>query len=276
MKSLPLDCQLLGVIDLRAGQAMHAVAGLRDQYLAVDLPGIAVGDALQLAAAYQCLGVGGLYIADLDALTSGSLRSMETLQQLIATTTVPLWIDIGLSDWQPHTAPGVALTELLRAVTDLPAITWILATESMRAWPPMGFPANQATIESRHGNEREQIAVSLDLRGGRVLSQVAAWQHLEAAEVAEQILAAGVNQLIVLDLESVGTDCGAGTQRLCQQLAEAYPHVRLIAGGGARGERDVQAWLTAGCTFVLSGTWLHRRLADRCGGNPSLSQEEND
>ncbi len=272
MNSPALDSRILGVIDLRDGQAVHAVAGLRDAYRPVAVPGIAVGDALQLAAAYQRLGVGGLYIADLDALTSGSRRSQKTLKQLIANSNLPLWIDIGLSDCQSQGDGGDVLAELLRAVADPdpPAITWILATESMRAWPPAGLRENQAAIAGA------QIAVSLDLRGGKVLSQIAAWQHLAAVEVAEQILATGVHQLIVLDLASVGTDCGAGTQQLCQQLAEAHPHVGLIAGGGARGERDVQAWLSAGCAFVLSGTWLHRRVAGRCGGNPSLSQEEND
>ncbi|XZE52394.1 HisA/HisF-related TIM barrel protein [Planctomycetaceae bacterium SH139] len=281
MKSLPLDSrlldpQLLGVIDLRDGQAVHAVAGFRDQYLPIDIPGLAVGDALQLAAAYQHLGVGGLYIADLDALTNGSRRSAEMLKQLIATSALPLWIDIGLSDWQSDAVRAGVFAELLGPAADPSAITWILATESMRAWPPAGLLENHTTNGCGQVTDRNQIAVSLDLRGGRVLSQVAAWQDLETAQVAEQILAAGVNQLIVLDLASVGTDCGAGTQRLCQQLAEAHPRVRLIAGGGARGERDVRAWLSAGCTFVLSGTWLHRRLANRCGGNPSLSEEEND
>ncbi len=68
--------QVFGVIDLWRGQAVHAVAGKRDRYQPVRLPGSTDGDVNALVEHYLAAQVDGFYVADLmrfaQATRSGS------------------------------------------------------------------------------------------------------------------------------------------------------------------------------------------------------------
>ncbi|SMP41916.1 Uncharacterized protein SAMN06265222_101679 [Neorhodopirellula lusitana] len=121
---------LVGVIDLKEGKAVHAVAGARDQYGPVQLPrqrshakpllgsenaspatstdrehraesvGRAPdGDAIGLVEHYRSLGVHQFYVADLDALEGGEVQreSLDHLLDLVHSN--ERWIlDLGLND----------------------------------------------------------------------------------------------------------------------------------------------------------------------------------
>ena len=64
--------QVIGVVDVLGGQAVHACAGHRERYVPVEsVAGFPIprGDALALARAYvERLGLSELYAADLDAI----------------------------------------------------------------------------------------------------------------------------------------------------------------------------------------------------------------
>ena len=87
--------RVIGVLDLLAGRAVHARAGLRATYGPVPsvagLP-IGPGDALALARAYtDRLGLTELYVADLDAILGGTSQHM--LVGRLAALGPPLWLD---------------------------------------------------------------------------------------------------------------------------------------------------------------------------------------
>src|SRR5215216_5550377 len=85
--------RIIGVIDIRGGRAVHAVAGARAAYAPVGH-----GDALTLARDYvERLGVRELYIADLDAITGGMGELNATLIREIAALGVPVMVDAGAS-----------------------------------------------------------------------------------------------------------------------------------------------------------------------------------
>ena len=58
----PLDA-LIGVVDLKHGQAVHAIAGNRDQYLPLAIANKPAGDALALLVHYYSLGLRRFYLA---------------------------------------------------------------------------------------------------------------------------------------------------------------------------------------------------------------------
>ena len=62
--------RIVGVIDLRDGQAVHASGGVRHAYAPVTISGrqMRPGDAATLAAFYGELGLQDVYAADLDAI----------------------------------------------------------------------------------------------------------------------------------------------------------------------------------------------------------------
>src|SRR5207247_8071355 len=93
--------QVIGVLDLLGGLAVHARAGRRESYAPVaTIAGsrIEPGDALAVARAYvDRLGLTDLYAADLDAILGrvedAGRRSQSTVVAAVAAVGAPLWLD---------------------------------------------------------------------------------------------------------------------------------------------------------------------------------------
>ena len=62
---------IVGVIDLLDGQAVHAIAGNRNQYQPI---AFCNGDPLALVAYYRTFGLSALYVADLDAIENDRIQ----------------------------------------------------------------------------------------------------------------------------------------------------------------------------------------------------------
>jgi phosphoribosylformimino-5-aminoimidazole carboxamide ribotide isomerase len=98
---------------------------------------------------------------------------------------------------------------------------------------------------------------SLDLRGGALILSGMFSQQQSPIEAARSVIRPTVNRLIVLDLARVGEGGGVGTEALCRQLRSEYPTLELIAGGGVRGQADLDALASAGCNAALVASALH-------------------
>ena len=88
---------MIPVPDIKNGQAVHAVAGIRSQYRPLQSILHPSCEPLELARAYRdLLDPRELYVADLDAI-SGQ-RPDPSLHRNLAGRDVYLWIDAGLKD----------------------------------------------------------------------------------------------------------------------------------------------------------------------------------
>lgn len=262
------EVPLLGVIDLRFGRAVHAIAGCRDQYRPLRIPSCPDADPVALAEHYRGLGaaglqIAGIYVADLDRIIDHSDRSQAAIDRLRALG-LPLWIDRGLK-----TAADYADAETSRTETALPPetartgdadavcrMTWIVGTESLRSLGELRKMVQQQEVSSALTGP-SSLAVSLDLREGQVVSAAEELAGHAAWEVAEMVAAAGVERLIVLDVARVGTASGPSTAPLCQRIKQRMPELTMGSGGGVRDAADAAVLRDAGCDFVLAGTWLH-------------------
>src|SRR6187551_406363 len=144
---------IIGVIDLRHGQAVHARAGLREAYTpvaSIDGREIRPGDALTLADFYaRGLGLDDVYVADLDAITRHTWQE-ETIRALAAS--VPrLWLDAAI------TTPE----EAQRALS-LGASQVIVGLETLPSYAALQRIC--ATATPAH------VALSLDVRDGVTLT----------------------------------------------------------------------------------------------------------
>lgn len=229
----------LGVIDLRGGRAVHAVAGRRAEYRPLQIAACPDADPLQLALHYRRVGVDGLYVADLDRILDGDDASQRSVDRL-ADAELPLWLDVGIR----------AAEEFAALVPDRREALGIVATETLRSLEDL----RQVV---RSVSDPQRLAVSLDLRGERVIARCEELAGRDPLEVARRVAAVGVECLVVLDVARVGTAGGPSTTALCRRLRQELPDLTIVSGGGIRGAADARELVEAGCDHVLAGTWLH-------------------
>ena len=235
--------QLIPVIDLAHGVAVQARAGNRARYRPAEsvlTPG-AAGDPLALIQAYRDdLRARECYIADLDAIQGGEIQRGRLRDLARAGAPCGLLVDAGTSD------AGAAL-EVLALGSD----RVIVGLETLRSFDQLASIVVAAP---------ERVVFSLDLRLGRPVRHPA-HRDLGGAEpgavsLAGRALAAGVKTLLVLDVGRVGTGDGVDLG-LVEALRRAFPSVRLLAGGGVSGRRDLVGMRDAGCDGVLVATAIH-------------------
>ncbi len=241
--------RIIPVLDVKAGQAVHALAGRRAHYQPLRSRLHEGFHPIDLALAFRNrLGFRELYLADLDAI-DGAPPSLS-LYRAIQALGLSLWVDAGIR------GPGE-----VSPLFDAGVATVIVGLETIR-----GPDALEAIVE-RFGPDR--IVFSLDLREGRpVLPSARRWGNdgHDAIAIADKAIRCGVTRLLVLDLARVGTGTGTGSSALIKNLRVAHPPLELIAGGGISGPDDLGTLERAGASAVLIGSALHdgRMTPDLC------------
>ena len=232
---------LTGVIDLKAGQAVRAVAGERDGYRPVQNPQTnGPFGPTQLAQHYLALGLRSLYIADLDGLT-GQAVQWPLIQWMLdhIPADVRVLVDIG---WTGDEQCG-SDARLERLLADRSNIQVIAATESASSVGSVGRLAAKVSAN--------RVVLSLDYGSGALVDKgfgQSAWLDETA-----RLRLAGV---IVLDTAAVGLGQGPVTPSFCRQVRSALPHTEILSGGGVRDADDVASLLDAGCDSCLVATAL--------------------
>lgn len=227
--------EVIPVIDLAAGRAVHARGGDRARYAPVVsalAPGAAPGDAVALARAYRArLGAARCYVADLDAIAGGAVQ-----RHVLAALAAPggfggtLLLDAGA-----RTAADVA------ASTAVPARA-VLGLETFTAWTALETLAASVTV-------------SLDLRDGVALAE-GPWGGRAPGVAARWLVERGVRELLLLDLAHVGRGAGPGWDAI-DAVRAASAGASLLVGGGVRGEADLVRLAGAGVDGVLVASALH-------------------
>jgi phosphoribosylformimino-5-aminoimidazole carboxamide ribotide isomerase len=235
---MPLSLQVIPVLDVKAGRAVHAVGGQRDHYGPVRSVLHESSDPVELARAYrEHLGLTSLYLADLDAI-DGATPGLALYRRLLDMGT-DLWLDAGLRD-QTTLAPLLSLE----------ISTIIAGLETLRS------PAALAAIVERAGPER--IVFSLDLVDGQpVCSPHAGSWPVDPLTICRDVRELGVRRVILLDLARVGRGAGIGTSPLIESLAAECQDVEITVGGGVSSVADLAALNSPRVSAVLIASALH-------------------
>ncbi|HEX5386693.1 MAG TPA: HisA/HisF-related TIM barrel protein [Gemmatimonadales bacterium] len=243
--------EIIPVLDLAHGVAMHARGGVRSAYQPVrsallDTARDAPGDARALARAYwRSLGTAACYAADLDAI-QGKPIQRSLLHDLAADLAVDgaggeLLVDAGVS-----TAAGA------RQVLACGVTAVVVGLETLRSF------AELAAIVQAVGTSR--VVLSLDLRDGAPILHPAlrrdAADSKPPVELAGHAVELGVGTVLILDLARVGAGCGVDLA-LLDQVRRRCPRTRLLAGGGVRTRNDLERMAGAGCDGALVASALH-------------------
>ena len=229
--------KIIPVIDILGGHVVHAVGGLRSEYrwVASKLTGSTrpedVGQAL-----CGTFGADDLYVADLDAIMGRT--AARQAHRSLAELNVRLWVDAGVRSRNDVNA--LANSRIDRLIVGLETLD------------------NPATMkECVQADPADRIVFSLDLRDGVPMCSSEGWGRPTAEQVADQVAAAGVSRIILLDLARVGRVGGTGTLPLARRLLKRYPELEIVVGGGIRGVDDLRTWRDVGVAGVLLATALH-------------------
>jgi HisA/HisF family protein len=235
--------RVIPVIDLKGGVAVHAVRGDRERYRPLASRIVDGADPVAVTRAVRDrLGLDELYVADLDAIAGG-----PGTPDLVAALAREARVMVDA---------GVASAAAVARLVDLGAARVVIGTETLP-----GAAAFERLLAELPG---APLALSLDLRGGRVLSPDPALAEQSPADALARLAAAGAREAIVLDLARVGSGEGPDVA-LVHELRTRVPGVELLAGGGVRHAEDLRALAAAGASGALVATALHAGAIDAAG-----------
>lgn len=224
--------RLVPVLDLKGGIVVHARRGQRADYAPLSTPLVdgcePVSVARALCAACRCKR---LYVADLDAL-AGKPAGEATLSALAVVAET--WVDAGATT--PQRAATLERAGAARNVVGTESLGPEAATAAALGPPP--------------------LVLSVDLRGGRMISRDPALDGAGPAAAASLARALAVSELLVIDLARVGSNSGPPLDAVAE-LASALPGAAIYAGGGVRDDEDLRALESAGAAGALVATALH-------------------
>jgi phosphoribosylformimino-5-aminoimidazole carboxamide ribotide isomerase len=238
--------QVIPVIDLKAGVVVRGIAGRREEYrplLSSQLCSTAFpGDVAR--GFVRAFGFRTAYVADLDAI-SGAEPDWAAYEAIHAAG-LSLWIDAGVGARERALQIAGVIQNARYGVDQI-----VLGLESLQD------PSLLPDMLRLFGPAR--VIFSLDLHAGKPLTSIPQWLARSPREIAAEVIAAGVEAVLVLDLAAVGVKAGPAmhTLELARWLRREHPQCRLIGGGGARNAADLEQLGDAGFSAALVASALH-------------------
>ena len=223
---------LYPAIDLKDGQCVRVLQGDLDKATVFNN---SPGDQARLWADG---GFHWIHVVDLNGAVQGRAVNGKAVEEILEAVSVPVQLGGGirtLADVERWIEAGVSRVILGTVAVTQPEIV----REAARLWP-------------------EQIAVSVDVRGGKVATQ--GWTEssdLDAVTVAKRFEDVGVGALIITDIDRDGTVMGFNVEAF-GAIADAVA-IPVIAAGGLASVDDIVR-LRAHKGTPIAGAVLGRAL----------------
>ncbi|MGF1612112.1 MAG: HisA/HisF-related TIM barrel protein [Kiloniellales bacterium] len=226
--------EIIPVIDLKGGQAVHARQGRRDAYQPVSSSLCRQSAPLAVVQAYQAVyPFRSLYVADLDAIQGRGDNASVVVAIARAFPDLTLWLD-----------SGFCRQTACRRWLDQGPGKLVLGSESQS-----DLSLLRRLLE---GGDAGRVVLSLDFRAERFMGPQ---DLLDRSELWP-------DAVIVMTLARVGSGSGPDLERLAAITTQAGER-RVYAAGGLRDAADLTALQGLGIAGVLVATALHDGRIDR-------------
>ncbi len=220
------------------GLVVHAIKGERERYQPVQSILTTSADPVEVARCLQMeTHCQAMYIADLDAI-QGKGHNMEAIGKIASHTDAALWVDAGIDG-------GESAGRLMAAGADIV----IIGSETLTTVKQLRDICDSIAMD--------KLILSLDIVGGRVLSEAESLKNLEPLQALEHLVLEGFERFILLTLDAVGTGGGPDLPLLCN-AKHCFPRHTLIAGGGVKTPAHLRALSATKIDSVLVATSLHK------------------
>jgi phosphoribosylformimino-5-aminoimidazole carboxamide ribotide isomerase len=227
--------KVIPVIDVLNGVAVHGIRGERERYQPLKSILCSSADPLDIALTFESLGFSSLYLADLDAIL-GKSANFNIYRQIMTQTGLDLMVDAGIADITK--ASKVVATEVSKIV---------VGSETLESLDFLSQPVKAFG--------KDKVVVSIDLKEGKLLSASEAIASMDAVSFAQELKKIGINQIILLDLNRVGTEHGINLALLRSVLEKT--EVEVLVGGGIGSLQELEELRKLGVSGALVATVLH-------------------
>ncbi len=218
--------RIVFVMDIRNGEAVHAVRGEREKYKPVRSRICGSSVPMDIISKLMPREV---YIADLDRLQHLG-DNFEIIKRISAKTKT--MVDTA--------AENMNDVEKCLGIAD----TAILGTET----------ASLELIKEAVGRFPGKINVSIDMKNGRVLTRDRKMK-MEPEKLVKMLDKYDIKDIIVLELSKVGTGAGIDVEFL-GRIVQLSSH-NILAGGGIRDMDDIRDLEKIGVSGALVATAAH-------------------
>lgn len=227
--------KIIPVIDVLNSIAVHGIRGKRNHYKPLKSVLCDSVNPRDVASTFDSLGFGGLYLADLDAILGKSIN-FEVYRDIVAKTNLELMVDAGIADIMK------AEKVLAAGVSKI-----VIGTETLNS---LHFVS-----EAIQTFREDPIVVSIDRKEEKTLSLSEAVAKMDVTSLSHKLSSLGVRQIILLDLDRVGTERGISHSVLSNILGDN--ELEVFVGGGIGSIPELQELEELGVSGALVATVLH-------------------
>ena len=227
--------KIIPVIDVLDGIAVHGIRGERKQYKPLKSLLCRSFNPTEIAYAFELLGFDSLYLADLDAIIKNTVN-YDIYHQIIEKTSFNLMIDAGISN-----------IKRAQKILENGTSNIIIGSETLNS---LDFVEKCVNTFGKN-----KIIVSIDQKGGKVLGKSQTITSLDTVSFAKKLEDLGVSQIIILELDRVGTENGSNLTPIRNILEKT--ELKVMVGGGIRNLQELQELSSFGVSGALIATVLH-------------------
>lgn len=215
------------VIDLKQHQAVSGKSGMRDTYQPLNTVFASSSNPVEIAQGLRLNGADEMYVADLDLIESKG-HNINDIKMV--NTILPVMFDGGVKNCESfeffleYAYKVIVPTETLESIEEMEKI--------FEKYP------------------KERIVVSVDTKNNELLAKNF---DMSLSEFREILVRLNPNEIILLDIASVGTEKGYN-KKLLEEFANLKD--KLIMAGGLNKD-SLNELDSIGIKKVLIGTSLH-------------------
>ena len=239
---------VIPVLDLLICQVVLAAQGGRETYRPVHSKLTQSSRPIDVAKAiFNQTGCDVLYLADIDSFNGANPNWKVYNDRLNAGC--GLWID---ANW----VSSGQYQQIVEKIPQRERLKIILSSETIANFTDLDLLTKLIDLAITP-------IFSLDRKAGKLFTQPGNLADASALELIQHAFEKGVRELILLDLESVGTMAGIGNPEnglgpLIQEIKQELPEIKITSGGGVRHASDIQSLLELGCEHVLVASAIHQ------------------
>jgi phosphoribosylformimino-5-aminoimidazole carboxamide ribotide isomerase len=220
---------VIPVIDVRHGLAVHAARGERSNYRPLQTPLAASSDPVAVAQGLRAaFTFPVLYVADLDGIEGRAPNGALLHTLMVALPGVTLWVD-----------DGARVPDLAARAGKTAGVVSVAGSESLKSNDDVGV---------LRALPKSAYVLSLDFRGEDFIGPAAVLGEAEYWP----------DRVIVMTLARVGSGEGPDLRKM-KDVVERAGARRVYAAGGVRDSADIAALQDIGAAGVLVASALHAK-----------------